>query len=69
MGEVLKGRISVEIYVWCGSCSRWTRVESKTKVRAANEARGKGWIQTRAHGWLCPECIEEYMASRRTKDA
>ena len=53
-----KGRISCYLTVWCGLCPGWLYVEAKTKAKAAVEARGKGWVNTRARGWLCPECAK-----------
>ena len=50
------GYISTEHTVWCGGCTEWRSESSRTKTIMAKMMRREGWICTKNHGWLCPEC-------------
>jgi hypothetical protein len=61
-GRSIKGRIGTYLTVWCGLCTNWLEVVSNTKRKAGSEARHRGWVWTRAYGWLCPGCLDKQIS-------
>lgn len=47
-----RGRISCIWTAWCGTCGRWDNLHG-TPAQCAKDA---GWRNTKAHGWVCPDC-------------
>lgn len=53
-----RGRIVVELTVWCAFCPRWDRLEAVRRAKAHREAKARGWHVARGHSWVCPPCAK-----------
>ncbi|MGI8827998.1 MAG: hypothetical protein ACR2JC_20685 [Chloroflexota bacterium] len=51
-----KGHIYAEYWMLCGLCGRETALDARKRRVAIEEARERGWVRTREHGWVCSEC-------------
>jgi hypothetical protein len=48
----------------CGQCGKTERLQSDMVLPARDEARRKGWADSRSFGWRCPECVLRYTIKR-----
>lgn len=55
----MKGCINKQFTVWCGRCPRWLQFSENTKASFTKAVHLYGWKDTKAFGWLCPECVPE----------
>lgn len=49
----VKGQISHETTIWCGTCPEWN---SQPGHGNAKRWRRAGWRMTLDYGWVCPTC-------------
>lgn len=66
----MSGRVTAVYTVWCGHCGRSLSLPSaSTQKIFAHEIRQAGWSETKAHGWLCPDCDAKHDAEKNAASA
>jgi len=59
----MKGRISTEFTVWCGTCIKWHQLSAKNQKSAIIYFSSNGWKKIKPAGWICPVCLEKLIGS------
>lgn len=52
----MKGRVTKQFVVWCGTCARWEQGGNVEKA-AIDRWTHAGWNLTKRYGWRCPNCV------------
>jgi hypothetical protein len=52
----MKGRISTQYTVWCGTCGEWDYLDVKAGVSKVKAAKAIGYKLVIEKGWVCPKC-------------
>ena len=52
----MKGRISTQYTVWCGTCNQWEYLDVKAGVSKVKAAKYLGYKLVIDKGWVCPAC-------------
>lgn len=48
-----------EYAISCGICGNYGNIDNYTYSVRRKEARSKGWVNHKTHGWICGTCARQ----------